>query len=138
MRGVFPDAFVDRLTQYGIEDRFKKILEKSQSHLAAIYFDLDGGNEIDRYGENDLYQLSIYLVHTIDPDVVAAETAAQAAKSHIDDLFARRCKRTAIGSVFNWKAATYIQRLRLHYLSWKGSKNGMPTTLAYECSRHVQ
>jgi hypothetical protein len=54
---------------------------------------LDEGREIEREGEQDLYLLSIYLVHTIEPDLVAAAAAAQAVKAQIDDLFERRCKK---------------------------------------------
>jgi hypothetical protein len=92
-RSAFPDEFVARLDKYGIDERIKKIFATSQSYLTAIYVDLDEGREIEREGEQDLYLLSIYLVHTIEPDLVAAAAAAQAVKAQIDDLFERRCKK---------------------------------------------
>ena len=57
-----------------------------------MYFDLDEGEDIERIGEKDLYKLSIYLVHVVEPDEQASRNAADAAKSQIDDLFVERCK----------------------------------------------
>ena len=93
-RAAFPDEFVARLSAFGIEERIKKILASSQAHLTAVYVDLDQGAEIERNGEDDLYTLSIYLVHAVEPDLAAATKAAEAVKSQIDDLFEKRCKKS--------------------------------------------
>jgi hypothetical protein len=92
-RAAFPDEFVVRLSKYGIEERIKKIFANAQAYLTAVYVDLDQGAEIERSGEGDLYTLSIYLVHTVEPDLAASAAAAAIAKSQIDELFHKRCKR---------------------------------------------
>lgn len=92
-RAVFPDEFVARLSKYGIEERVRKIFADSQAHLIAVYVDLDQGAEIERDGEDDLYTLSIYLVHAVEPDLAASAKVASAAKSQIENLFGTRCKK---------------------------------------------
>jgi hypothetical protein len=80
------------LSKYGIEDRIKKIFSATQAHLTAVYVDLDQGEEIERNGEDDLYSLSMYLVHAVEPDQAGSKTAAESAKSKIEELFGARCK----------------------------------------------
>ncbi|HEX3939000.1 MAG TPA: hypothetical protein VHX43_15960 [Xanthobacteraceae bacterium] len=74
-RAAFPDVFVERLGRYGIEERIKKVFANSQTHLTAVYVDLDQDVEVERNGEDDLYTLSIYLVHAVEPDLAASANA---------------------------------------------------------------
>lgn len=89
LRAAFPDEFVARLRKFGIDERFKKILTGSQSHLAAVYVDLDEGDEIERKGDDDLYKLSIFLAHSAGAE---SSTAAISVKNQIEGLFNQRCK----------------------------------------------
>jgi hypothetical protein len=89
-RSAFPDEFIARLHRYGIDDRIKKTFTNSQSDLTAVYVDLDGGDEIERNGDDDLYTLSVYLVHRVGG---ASADAANAVKSQIEKLFNNRCKK---------------------------------------------
>lgn len=91
-RSAFPDEFVARLRRHGLDDRFNKILAESQAHLFAVYADLDAGEDVERT-DGDLYTLSIYLVHGVEPDLAASAKAAENAREKIKALFDERCKK---------------------------------------------
>jgi len=85
-RAAFPDPFVDRLSQSKVDKRLAKIIEPVGNLLSAVYFDVDGGKEID-HSDGSPYDLKIVLAYPPgdDPeqtadDVVKVETA-------IEDLF---------------------------------------------------
>ncbi len=92
LRAAFPDEFVARFGNSGADERLKKIVKKAQSHLVAIYFDLDRGEEKERAGDDDLYELSIFLVHPVDPDPAISREAAHEAKVLIEQMFETCCK----------------------------------------------
>jgi len=93
-RAAFPDAFVNRLNDTGVDKRFKRIVEKAQSHVSGIYFDLDRdeAQDCEREDPDDLYVLSIYLVHPVEPDPEVARKEAEVARALIEALFEERCK----------------------------------------------
>src|SRR5271166_411944 len=75
-RSAFPDEFDRRLERTGVRDRLSKILKSAGTLVAAIYFDVDQGEEISRTGPDDPYTLAIYLLFSTDADPQAAEREA--------------------------------------------------------------
>lgn len=86
-RAAFPDAFVCRLSQSKIDKRLAKLIEPLGQHLSAVYFDVDGGRELDR-SDDSAYELKIALVYPPgdDPEKVADEV--EALERSIEKLFA--------------------------------------------------
>lgn len=93
IRAAFAEAFLDRFEKYGLDEKFKKAVAKTQSHLVAIYFDVDDGKEIERAAEDDVYVLSVYLVHAVDDDPAVSRTAAEAVKLEVETMFVSRCQK---------------------------------------------
>lgn len=73
-RAAFPDPFVDRLSQSKVDKRLAKIIEPVGNLLSAVYFDVDGGKEID-HSDGGPYDLKIVLAYPPgdDPDLAADE-----------------------------------------------------------------
>lgn len=73
-RAAFPDPFVDRLSQSKVDKRLAKIIEPVGNLLSAVYFDVDGGKEID-HSDGSPYDLKIVLAYPPgdDPDLAADE-----------------------------------------------------------------
>ncbi len=71
-RTAFPDAFVNRLSQFKADKRLAKIIEPVGNLLSAVYFDVDGGQEVDR-ADGSPYDLKIVLAYPPgdDPEQVA-------------------------------------------------------------------
>jgi hypothetical protein len=71
-RTAFPDAFVNRLSQFKVDRRLAKIIEPVGNLLSAVYFDVDGGQEVDRT-DGSPYDLKIVLAYPPgdDPEQVA-------------------------------------------------------------------
>jgi hypothetical protein len=90
-RSAFSDEFNRRLKTSGMEDDLRKILKKNGEHLIAIFFDMDGGAEIERSAPEETYDLSITLVFDSGDDPAVAEAAAQEAADKISAAFRKRC-----------------------------------------------
>lgn len=90
-RSAFPDEFDTRLERTGVRDRLGKILKPAGALIAAIYFDIDQGEDISRVGSDDPYTLAIYLLFSTETDPEAAEQAAEAAKLAINKAFRDKC-----------------------------------------------
>jgi hypothetical protein len=90
-RAAFPDEFERRLNQTGLYKRIAKILEPLGTHLVAVFFDVDGGEEAERKGADDRYTLRIDLLHSTEEDPVAAREAAEKAAASISAAFRERC-----------------------------------------------
>lgn len=88
-RAAFPDAFNSRLSQSKVDKRLAKLIEPLEQRLSAVYFDVDGGVEIDR-SDDSAYELKIVLVYPSgdDPDLVAEEMETLGEK--IEKLFAEK------------------------------------------------
>lgn len=73
-RAAFPDPFVTRLSEFKVDKRLAKIIEPVGNLLSAVYFDVDGGTEIDR-SDGSPYDLKIVLVYPPgdDPEEAADE-----------------------------------------------------------------
>jgi hypothetical protein len=63
-RAAFPDEFNDRLSRTGLAARLARIMSNTGGPIAAVYFDLDNGQEITRTRADDPYELVIVLLHT--------------------------------------------------------------------------
>jgi hypothetical protein len=91
-RSSFADEFDRRLKDKDSKfyDKFLKIIKASGTHLLAVLFDVDSGQEVTRNGADDTYSLSIYLVFNVTEDPAIAEAAAHAAAKEIIALF-KKC-----------------------------------------------
>jgi len=96
-RSAFPDEFDRRLERTGVQDRLSKILKSTGSLIAAIYFDVDQGEEVPRAADEP-YVLAIYILYSTETDPEAAERAAEAAKQSIRKAFRDRCLSKGTGA----------------------------------------
>jgi len=89
-RVAFPDAFVERLRDCKITNALQKLVEPNHKSLSHIFFDVDGGRELDRT-DGGAYELKIVLVYPPgdDPEETADEIDKLA--ESIKGLFEKRC-----------------------------------------------
>ncbi len=90
-RAAFPDEFNARLDQTGVRDRLGKTLKKYGGSISAVYFDVDGGLDVARSGEDDTYAVGIYLLYSTAADPNAAEQAANESADAIRKAFREKC-----------------------------------------------
>jgi len=88
-RAAFPDAFNDRLSQPKFDKRLAKLIEPLGQHLSAVYFDVDGGRELDR-SDGSAYELNIALVYPPGDDPEKVADAVESLEHSIEELFAGR------------------------------------------------
>jgi hypothetical protein len=98
-RSAFPDEFDRRLESAGVRQRLVKILKPLGSVIVAMYFDVDKGEEVNREGEDEPYNLLIYLLYTEQNDPNCLEKAQATAES-IEELFRDRFYK---GATRTWK-----------------------------------
>jgi hypothetical protein len=91
-RSAFPDEFNNRLKTTGLETTLRKVATKHGVHIRGIFFDVDGGNEAERNGENDTYTLNVVLVYDTDHDADVARQHADEARQEIENAFVEKCK----------------------------------------------
>ncbi|WP_371317552.1 hypothetical protein [Pseudomonas gingeri] len=102
-RSSFPDEFDRRLKeQTKVADRLAKCFKDSGKHIPAVFFDVDFGSEKTRAGEDDLYELTIYLLYATDEDPALAEAAAREAAEAVQLAFQARCTVDGVGKVWKW------------------------------------
>jgi hypothetical protein len=96
-RAAFPDEFNDRLSRTGLAARLAKIMSNTGAPIAAVYFDLDNGQEVARTRTDDPYELVIVLLYStrVDPDTAAAAT--ETTKTRIEQAFRKLCYDTDLG-----------------------------------------
>jgi hypothetical protein len=90
-RSAFPNEFEKRLRDTKLGDRISDIMKPSSSHIIAVYFDLDQGEEFERSGEANVYDLAIFLVYVTEEDEPAARTVAENAAERIHEAFRKKC-----------------------------------------------
>lgn len=95
-RAAFPDPFVDRLSQYKVDKRLAKIIEPVGNLLSAVYFDVDGGKEIDR-PDGSPYDLKIVLAYSPGDDPEQTADEVEKLEIEIADLFAEKYFDQATG-----------------------------------------
>ena len=85
-RAAFPDAFVTRLSQSKVDKRMAKIIEPVGNLLSAVYFDVDGGNEVD-HSDGSPYELKIVLSYPPGDDPEQAAEEVEKLEAAITKLF---------------------------------------------------
>jgi hypothetical protein len=88
-RAAFPDPFVDRLSQSKVDKRLAKIIEPVGNLLSAVYFDVDGGKEID-HSDGSPYELKIVLAYPPGDDPEQAAEKVEKLEIEIADLFEKK------------------------------------------------
>lgn len=88
-RAAFPDPFVDRLSQSKVDKRLAKIIEPVGNLLSAVYFDVDGGKEID-HSDGSPYELKIVLAYPPGDDPEQAADEVEKLETEIVDLFSKK------------------------------------------------
>ena len=86
-RAAFPDEFERRLKEAKMPRRIEKALDTAGKHVVAVLFDVDGGEDSQRNGPDDLYRLGIYLVYDTSQNESDAEAAARSAADVIEKTF---------------------------------------------------
>jgi len=85
-RAAFSDLFNTKLKETGLDNQLSKILRPFGSYIAAIFFDVDFGEEIDKENSDDPYVLSIIILYTTD-NYEEAYAGAMQAKQKIERVF---------------------------------------------------
>ncbi len=92
-RAAFPEAFEDRLRSANLPGRrtflkrIESILADGNDHIRALLFDLDEGEDVERYGPDDVYQLGIVVLYdSLRDEPTAAQVAGKAAEA-LEELF---------------------------------------------------
>lgn len=99
-RAAFPNEFNDRLSRTGLAERLTRIMSNIGAPIAAVYFDLDKGEEVDRVREDDPYELAIILMYSTQADPDTAAAVAETAKVQIEQAFHKTCYNADLGQ---WK-----------------------------------
>lgn len=85
-RTAFPDPFVTRLSQFKVDKRLARIIEPVGNLLSAVYFDVDGGQEIDR-SDGSPYELKIVLLYPPSDDPEQAADDVEKIEIAVTNLF---------------------------------------------------
>lgn len=85
-RAAFPDPFVNRLSEFKVDKRLAKIIEPVGNLLSAVYFDVDGGDEVDR-SDGSPYELKIVLAYPPGDDPEQAAEDVEKIEISITALF---------------------------------------------------
>lgn len=90
-RAAFADEFETRLKAKParLDRKISKILEASSEHVLSVLFDVDSGQELDRDGPDDVYELGITLLYDSTKDEPVAYEAAAASAMAIEAAFER-------------------------------------------------
>jgi hypothetical protein len=85
-RAAFPDPFVNRLSEFKVDKRLAKIIEPVGNLLSAVYFDVDGGNVVDR-SDGSPYDLKIVLLYPPGDDPEQAADEVEKIEAAVSYLF---------------------------------------------------
>lgn len=88
-RAAFPDNFVSRMKDTKVDVKLAKVLETYGKDISFVYFDLDGGQCVER-ADGDPYTISIVLVFNPGDDAEAAAEAAENAAVKVDEVVRAR------------------------------------------------
>lgn len=102
-RTAFSDEFNERLTKTKIADKLPPLLKGSGYSIPAIFFDVDNGEDVNREGADNPFELVITLLYSTGVDPEASLKIAQRAKSDIEQLFDKRCTTTNENGVKVWQ-----------------------------------
>ncbi len=82
-RSSFPDAFESAMDK--ARKKIDELSKKSGKGIRALYFDLDDGHMTERSGEDDVYELLIYVIYPLEtPNEAAKEFASKLQQIFID------------------------------------------------------
>lgn len=90
-RAAFPDTFVNRMKELKADTKLAKVLEKQSELISFVYFDVDGGANVERKRE-DPYSLSIVLVYVCGDDATAAGDTAGKLAEKVEETIQARIK----------------------------------------------
>lgn len=98
-RAAFPDPFVRRMGKSKTDKALAKLVEPQGALVSAIFFDVDGGKELDR-SDGSAYELSVVLAYApgANPDKTA--DAVEAVETAVEKLFTEKHFDKAAGQ---WK-----------------------------------
>ena len=96
-RAAFPDPFVKRMGKVG--KALAKLVEPQGALVSAIFFDVDGGKELDR-SDSSPYELGVILAYAPGANPDKAADAAEALETAVEKLFAEKHFDKATGK---WK-----------------------------------
>jgi len=88
-RAAFPDAFVDRLDQSKVKEKLAKLIEPMHYLLSTVFFDVDGGKEID-HSDGGAYALKVILVYPPGDDPEETADKVEGLAGEVEALFASR------------------------------------------------
>ncbi len=88
-RAAFPDEFVNRVALLKTDKGLAKIIEPVGNLLSAVYFDVDGGKEID-HTDDSPYDLKIVLAYPPGADPEQTADQVEKLETSIDSLFATK------------------------------------------------
>ena len=88
-RAAFPDPFVDRLSQFKVDKRLQKLIEPVGNLLSAVYFDVDGSQEVD-HSDGSPYDLKIVLAYPPGDDPEHTADEVEKLEAAIEDLFSKK------------------------------------------------
>lgn len=93
-RASFPDAFVHRMSKTKVDTKLAKALEPHGALISFVYFDIDGGQVIERQ-DGSPYELIIVLVYSPGNDAEAAADAADKLAENLYDACGKRLNGSA-------------------------------------------
>lgn len=88
-RAAFPDLFVQRLSDADVNKRLASRMESHGQHVSAVYFDVDGGRELDRT-DGSAYELQIVLAYQPGDDPEETAKRVDSLGQWIEQLFASK------------------------------------------------
>ena len=91
-RTAFPDAFNERLVSTGIKERLSRILAPLGEDIHAVFFQVDGGEQVERKEPEDTYSLEIYLLYDTGSDPEKAKNIVEEASKRIIKMFKKRLR----------------------------------------------
>lgn len=95
-RAAFPDPFVSRLSKSKVDKGLAKLIEPLGNLLSAVYFDVDGGKEID-HSDGSAYDLKIVLAYPPGDDPEQTADEVEKLEASIDALFSKKHFDSATG-----------------------------------------
>lgn len=80
---------MNRLSQFKVDKGLAKLIEPNGQLLSAVYFDVDGGNEID-HSDGSPYDLKIVLAYPPGDNPEQAADEVEKLEASIDTLFSKK------------------------------------------------
>jgi hypothetical protein len=84
-RSSFPTEFLTRLKP--VKQQLLKIVGRTGGNLTGIYFSVDKGKNVEKSGEDNVYDLTIILLENSNLDPKETRVAVSGARNQILQLF---------------------------------------------------